>query len=343
MTRRLAASLTIFALYAGQPALGVEPAALFSTSEPLVMEISADLQGFCRNPDEEDCPDLPAVVVYQDSDEREHRIETKLRLRGRWQAATADCTLPSLFLVFDPTATSGTVFEQQEVLPLTTHCRTRGTYEQYLLKEYLAHRIYNLLTVKSLGVRLAHITYHDTSGRSRSIERYGFFSEHFRSLADRFAAEVWNPTERFDHLEADPFEAATLSVFQYMIGNTDWSLIYGHNITYVRGTDWVSPVPFDLDYSGLVNSEYADPPPSLNLRSVTQRLYRGFCRPDIDWPAIFEHFTSSHADIIELVAAIPGLGRSSGRRAERYLENFFEILTMPERRESRIVSACRNP
>jgi len=199
MIRRLAASLTIFALYAGQPALGVEPAALFSTSEPLVMEISADLQGFCRDPDEEDCPDLPAVVVYQDGDEREHRIETKLRIRGRWQADTADCSLPSLFLVFDSAATSGTVFEQQEVLPLTTHCRTRGIYEQYLLKEYLAHRIYNLLTTKSLGVRLAQITYHDTSDRSRSIERYGFFSEHFRSLAGRFAAEVWNPTERFDY------------------------------------------------------------------------------------------------------------------------------------------------
>lgn len=341
MLRRLAASLTIAVLSAGASAQENDVDALFGTSEPLVMEISANLQGFCSNPDREDCPDLPAQIAYRDTDGREHGIEAGLRIRGRWQRDTADCSLPALFLVFEPEATAGTVFEQQALLPLTTHCKPRRSYEQYLLKEYLAHRVYRLLTDKSLEVRLARITYHDTSGRADSVERFGFFVEHFQSLADRFKAEVWSPPERFDLREADTFEIAVLSVFQYMIGNTDWSAIFGHNIMYVRGADWVTAVPFDLDFSGLVNAEYAGPPPGLGLLSVRQRLYRGFCRPDIDWPAVFEHLTSRRTEILKLVDSTPGFERSSSREASRYLETSLDIIGDPRRRERMIVSACR--
>jgi hypothetical protein len=343
MIGRCAVLVTLFVLCAGGAALGAEAAELFATDEILVMEISFDMQHLCRNPNEEECPDLPAVVSYRDGDERGHTIESLLRIRGRWKAHTADCSLPALFLVLAPTATQGTVFEQQEALPLTTHCRRSRNYEQYALKEYLAHRIYNTLTEKSLKARLARITYHDLSGRTRSIERYGFFTEHFQSLADRSAAEVWNPEASFDLMSADSFELVTLSVFQYMIGNTDWSVIAGHNIMYLRGTGWVTPVPFDLDYSGLVSAGYASPPPELDLRNVRQRLYRGICRPNADWPAIFEHFLSRRAEILELAAEIPGLSRYHRRRAAAYLEDFFEIVETSEQRERRIIASCRNP
>jgi hypothetical protein len=343
MRRQIIVMLVVCALQGVRPVEAAELAPLFSTTKPLVMDLSADLQAFCDKPDEDDCPDVPAVIVYRDGDENRHEIETRLRIRGRWQADTADCTLPALFLVSSREATIGTVFEHQEMLTLTTHCRTSASYEQYLLKEYLAYRIYNLLTNKSLKVRLAHITYHDTSGRSETIERYGFFTEHFRSLAERFSADVWAPDDRFDEREADPIEMATLTLFEYMIGNTDWSVVAGHNIVYVRGADWVTAVPFDLDFSGLVDAAYAGPPPGLGLSSVRERTYRGFCRPDNDWPAVFEHFMRLHPDVLDLVAEIPGLKRYQARRTTAYLESFFKILDSPKRRERRIVRTCRNP
>lgn len=343
MTKTIQVAMALSMACAMRVAGGMEPAELFSTHEPLTMDITADMRGFCRNPDEEDCPDLPAVIAYREDDEREHRIEVRLRIRGRWAEHTADCTLPSLFLVFDPAASAGTVFAGQAELPLTTHCRAAANYEQYVLTEYVAHRIYNLLAEKSLQVRLARLTYHDASGRSEPVRRYGFFSEHFQSLADRFAAEVWSPEGGFDYESADTSEQAVLSLFQYMIGNTDWSLIAGHNIMYLRGSDWVTPVPFDLDYSGLVNARYAGPPEGLGLVSVRQRLYRGICRPDTDWPGIFEHFMRRRPDILQLISDTPGFDRAYLRRAMRYLESFFEIIESPAKRERSIVSVCRRP
>ena len=343
MTKTLAVAMALSMACAMRLAEGMEPAEFFSTHEPLIMDITANMRGFCRDPDGADCPDVPAVIAYRDDDDREQRVEVGLRIRGRWEADTTDCTLPSLFLMFEPEASAGTVFEGQAALPLTTHCRAGANYEQYLLTEYVAHRIYNLLAEKSLQVRLAHVTYHDASGRSEPVRRYGFFTEHFQSLADRFAAEVWSPEGNFDYESADTSEQVVVSLFQYMIGNTDWSLIAGHNIMYLRGSDWVTPVPFDLDYSGLVNARYAGPPAGLGLNSVRQRLYRGICRPDTDWPGIFAHFTRRRPDILQLISDTPGFDRTYSRRAMRYLESFFEIIESPARRERSIVSACRRP
>ena len=318
-----------------------EPGALFASHEPLAIEIFANFRNLCDDPDRQECPDLPALIVYQDSAGIEHRIETGLRVRGRWKEITANCTLPSLFLISEPDAISETLFEGQDSLPLATHCRNTEGYEQYLLKEFLAYRLYNALTDKSLRVRLVQIAYHETNGLSSTRTRYGFFIEHFRALAERVGATVWEPPGQFDPAESDTFELDVQALFQYMIGNTDWSILAGHNILYLRGSDWVTPVPFDFDYSGLVNAAYAAPDPKLGLRFVTQRAYRGFCREDSDWPELFSYFDSRYDTLFELAAAVPDLSRSQKRRVERYLESFYEILQSERKREVRIVQRCR--
>ena len=141
-----------------------------------------------------------------------------------------------------------------------------------MLKEHLAYQIYNALTDKSLRARLARMTYHDTSGRTESLTRYAFFVEHFDSLAKRHDAVVWKP-ERFDVLDADPVEMATLDVFEYMIGNTDWSAVFNHNVVLIRdAAGRATAVPYDFDFSGLVDAEYASVAPELPIRHVTAAL-----------------------------------------------------------------------
>ena len=74
-----------------------------------------------------------------------------------------------------------------------------------------------------------------------------------------------------------------MSIFQYMIGNLDWSVLKSHNIALFRREDGtIIPLPFDFDYSGLVNAEYAVPPKALHLYSIRVRKYRGFCRSEIN-------------------------------------------------------------
>jgi hypothetical protein len=245
--------------------------------------------------------------------------------------------------MFADSVTEGSLFAGQTMLPLTTHCREKpADYEQYVIKENLAYGIYNELTDKSLRTRLVRITYRDTGRRNRTVERYAFFTEHFDSLAARHGAQFW-PTENFDPSEADPNELAILELFEFMIGNTDWSIVAGHNVAHLRAAGGpVSVVAYDFDFSGIVNAPYASPPPQFRIRRVTQRLYRGFCHPGLDWAQLFAYFQDRRDAIVRVIEQqVDALEASHRAAALAYIEEFFSIIGSPERRQAHIVGACR--
>jgi hypothetical protein len=267
-------------------------------------------------------------------------VAVELRTRGRYRADTVQCELPALFVFFTGD-TSGTLFAGERMLPLTTHCARTAAHEQYLLKEYLAYRMYNALTANSLRVRLARVTYRDAAGRLEPIERYAFFTEHFESFARRHGVSV-RPKGLFDPRAADSAEIATFDLFQYAIGNTDWSAVKGHNVLLVEGeAGFVTAVPFDFDFSGLVDAGYASVSPELSITSVRQRLFRGVCNRATDWEAAFAHFAARREDVLRLADEIPGLESRQRARAVEYLEGAFATFASPERRRTVIVDACR--
>ena len=313
---------------------------LFDEVAPLEMELVFDWRALCRNPERAQCTDLPATIAYRDALDQEQRVTVALRTRGRYRKDTVECDLPALFVYFTGD-TRDTLFAGQNMLPLTTHCDREATYEQYLLKEYWAYRMYETLASKSLGVRLVHMTYRDAAGRLDPIERYAFFSEHFESLARRQGASV-RPKGAFDPRAADPNEIATFDLFQYAIGNTDWSSIKGHNVLVIESGELATPVPFDFDFSGLVNAKYATAAPELDLRTVRQRVFRGICDSRTDWETAFAHFAARREDVLELADEIPGLEPRQRAVAVEYLEGAFATFASPERRQTLIVDACRH-
>jgi AAA family ATP:ADP antiporter len=317
------------------------PRALFAEHAPLKIDLVTDIRGFCRNPTT-GCADSPAQIVYRGGDGREHLIDVSLRARGRWRRDTSDCSWPALFVHVSPQSAEHTPFEGESMLPLTTHCRDSAPYEQYLLKEYLAYRIYNELTDASLRVRLVQITYRDTTKPGSTKERLAFFSEHFDALAARHGASVVRPAD-VDVERLDRSQLGTLELFQYMIGNTDWSAVYGHNTVHLRraGGDVIA-VPYDFDFSGLVDAAYAGPAPQLPIRNVKELLFRGSCRPEAGWESLFALFESRRADIIRLPAEVPRLEAAHAARSFRYLDGFFAILSSPHDRTRKIVGVCRD-
>jgi hypothetical protein len=317
------------------PASGV-----FDRNEPLEVQIYADLRGLCRDPERKNCADLPATLVVSGQGV-EKSVQVLLHVRGRFRSTTGGCDLPALFVLFGAD-TAGTPFAGEKMLPLTTHCRTAAQYEQYVVKEYLAYRIYNALTDKSLRARLAHVTYHDASHPGRPLVRFAFFTEHFDSLARREDASVFKPAQ-FDLAQADATELATLDLFEYMIGNTDWSAVFRHNVVLIRdAAGRPTAVPYDFDFSGLVDAEYAVVAPQLPIHAVTQRLFRGACRPDTEWERVFAAFEAQRDAIDALLDEQP-LERATHDKAARYLTGFYEVIGSAERREREIVGACRRP
>jgi len=319
---------------------------LFLEDWPLEMDLFMDPKKFCRVEDKSKCQDIPARLSYSVNGPEDQVIDIPLlvKTRGSWRLRRDICTIPPLFLVFpeDQTQTKGTLFAGQDVLPLTTHCSSKqGRTDDYVLKEYLAYRIYNLFSEKSVRVRLAYIRYRKPNVNKLPKPHYAFFNEHFHSVAARNDAEFWE-TPRLNPAQTDSMEMATMELFQYMIGNTDFSSLGQHNIVLLRTSEGrVTTLPFDFDFSGLVSAKYAGPDPRLPLQSNRQRLYRGFCHPDLDWDQLFQRFIDKKAQVFELLDSTPGLTRRAQKSTRKFLNEFYKIMDSPKLRQRNIVDACR--
>ena len=319
-------------------------AALFTDHAPLSIELRADLGKLCWKSGRRSCKEgrQPARLVFTDPDGIRQVVNVSIETRGRWRKKRDPCYLPLLFVEVSPSVAEGTVLEGQGLLPLTTPCRSsRGRWQQYLLREYLAYRIYNLLTDKSVRVRLVKIIYRNPSRPGVRDNFYAFFSENFLSVADRNRAKL-EFLSSFDIENTDPTEQAIFDLFQFMIGNTDWSAVIPHNTVFLFSEDGsAAALPYDFDFSGIVNAGYATPPEILPLRSVRQRLFRGFCREDIDWVQVFGKFLASRETVFQMLEELPGMNHRSRKVTRRYLESFYDILQSPNKRQELIIDACR--
>lgn len=325
---------------------------LFADDAVLNLALSVDFDAMCRPNYDEDCQYTPATLTYSSVDGLERNLAVELRVRGGWRARRDHCQVPPLFVRFDPGQTGGTPFAGQSLLPLTTHCRSSKkvsvkhqsasprAYEQYVLKEYLGYRIYNLLSDKSLQVRLARISYSSPDNSVSPVTRFAFFTEHFDDLAVRHSA-VAMYDKSFDYEWLDLQASDQVALFNFMIGNTDFSIVRQRNVVLiVTGDGRQYPVPFDLDMSGLVNAEYAGVSPRLDFRDPRQRYYLGFCHPETDFESLFADFQGKKDDILLLVGDTPGLGSSDARKSRSYMKKFFSIVESPQRSTEAITAAC---
>lgn len=342
----LAATITL-------PAALRADGALFESDSVMEISIPVDFKSLCRPREDPSCDFAPTTLEYADENGQAGSLAVGVKIRGGWRSLSRNCSAPLLWIRFPEEGLAGTPFEGQGLLPLTTHCgrglslynqssRTnRGTWEQYLLREYLGHRLYGLFTDVSIRVRLVEIRYLNPDKPGRKLRNYAFFSEHFDSVAERNGARR---LERgaFDHEKLDTAASDLLALFQYMIGNTDWSIPRERNTVLLETQDGMQvPLPYDLDMSGLVNAHYAGPAPGLPIENVRERHYLGFCHPDVDWTALFGTFQRQQAAVMALVESVPNFDRSSRKTTEKFLNRFFSELDSEEERQAHIVDSCQ--
>ena len=329
-------------------------ALLFSKHEVLELTIPVDFKTLCRPRESPDCDYIPTVLEYVDEHGQMQSIGIEIIIRGGWRSLAKNCSAPLLFIRFNENETADTPFHGQSVLPLTTHCgqglsleasqvrQRRSTWEQYLLREYLGHRLYNLITPVSLNARLVRMTYPHPDKPSRRIVNYAFFTEHFKSVAARNDAELLE-RHSFDHETLDADAAGLLALFQYMIGTTDWSITRERNIALLLDSEGSQlPLPYDFDMSGLVNAHYAGPAPGLPIDEVRDRYYLGFCQPGTDWDALFEAYLEKEPELKNIAEEVPELGKQNRKSVNSYLKKFFATLRSPESRQRKIVDQCQS-
>jgi len=265
----------------------------------------------------------------------------KIKARGNFRRNM--CKLPPLKLNFKKGDLAGTQLDGLDKVKLVLPCRPRNDkYDQLVHLEYLAYRLYNHATDSSFRVRPLRVYFVDTRGKYEPWQQFGFVIEPVEVLAQRLGG--WEvETEKVHPNATEVGLTNLLSTFQFMIGNTDWSIPALHNIKLVKMDTFTVPlaIPYDFDFCGLVNAPYAKPNQQLGISTVTERKYRGFCRPAAEMEKVYARFRAQRRAMVEEVATWPLLDPRMREKAISYLEEFFEILENDRQRSYFFETACR--
>ena len=263
----------------------------------------------------------------------------RVKTRGKFRRIATNCKIPPLLLNFKPSEIPElSVFRGQNKLKLVTACRD----EKYVVREYLAYQIFNEITNQSFKARLVKVTFEDLAKGVISDPLFGVILEDEDALAARLGGElVKQDLIRPNHLDKENF--LQFAFYEFMIGNTDWSVQYRQNIKLIQledGTKLIG-VPYDFDHAGLVRAPYAQPAPELQMTAVTQRRYRGYCMNDLSvFEPIINQFAEKRDVIMELIQDHRHLDKSSKKFCGKFVEQFFDLLEKEKQLNNHLKYPC---
>jgi hypothetical protein len=318
-----------------------KPAAvLFQDLEPLQLTLKAPFKPLHRSKTKRSA-EHNAVLSYTDASGARLDIPLKVRSRGHWRLK--NCVIPPLRLNFAKVATAGTPFEGLDKNRLVMHCRDNDEFDQYVLREYQLYRVWNQLTDLSHRARVARVTYVDEATDQPITTRYAFILEEDSEMAERNGGRLLK-AQGAKVGDLDTYQDALVGLFQYMVGNVDWSVAGLHNVLLVQKGVNVYATVYDFDFTGTVRTRYSVPDYRLPISSVRQRLFRGYCATPEDYAQVFAWFNDRKPAIYALYSEEDPVGRLIDRKYAQetlaYFEEFYKIINDRGLARDRIIRAC---
>lgn len=318
--------------------LGAVGNPLFEHETALKAELSAPLSDTYKQTRSADDDYFSGHFSFADPSGEQRKVTVKTRTRGAFRRR--HCERAPLQLNFKKKELGETVLAGQNKLKLVGPCNRGVEYQQLVVLEKLAYHLYDVVSDgPSFAVRALELTFVDVSGKLKPTTAKTFVIEDEKDLAKRhnlMPVAIANARPS----ELDPHQTAVMELFQYMIGNTDFSPLAGaagkdccHNVKLLQSKDpeqGYIPVPYDFDSSGLIDAPYAGPAPKLPIRSVRKRHFMGLCRDP-------EYFNSAAQQFLERREALYAVFEDSDledryrKRSRQYLDQFFKTLDNTKR------------
>ena len=313
---------------------------LFSNDDILEIVISGNMDELMDDRGEN--PQYhPFRITYSDKLSGTNSIDISIRARGHFRKMKENCTYPPMRLNFSDSEISPvSYFFDQEKIKLVTPCKD----EKYVLREYLVYKIYNLVTDTSFQARLVHVTYHDTKKNKMTEPMYGVLLEDEDKMAERLGS-ISVEREGLRPESVDPVRFMEMAVFEYLIGNTDWSIQYLQNIKLLvdkDSTGFPIPVPYDFDHAGIVSAPYARPVEQLKMSTVRERRYRGYCIEDMtEFNKVFDLYRGLKSEIYDLYTENPLLDEKTLKFTTKFLDDFYETIDNSKKAEKDFTYPCK--
>ena len=316
---------------------------LFQSEVPLELILEADIIALIN--DKSDEPEyIPALLIHKMPNLSMNAFEIKVKARGNTRRVTELCDFPPLKFNFKKDHLKNTVFDGQDKLKFVSQCRQEEEFQNYVMEEYLIYKTYNILTEESYKTRLVNITIKDTELRVPEIKFTGFLIEDDKTLAKRIESKSYEELVHFQDSLIDN-SLDRLSMFQYMIGNTDWYVTTNHNIdifqTKINGD--LLPVPFDFDFSGVIDASYAIPSKEIPIYQVKKRYFKGPCRDVENLSSTLALFNEKKDEIYTLYDSFEYLPNYAIKKSLRYYNKFYKIINNTESIDDSFLNACNSP
>jgi len=297
--------------------------ALFEGDDLLEVTLRLDMGAYIRKDLSGDAKDGALTFCLGEADS----LVLNVTLDNRGKFRLGNCSFPPMQINFKKQINAYSDSCKIKKIKLVTHCSPGNLYDEYVLKEFLVYRMFNIITDTSYRVRLLRINYIDNQNRRKPQTQYGFFIEPKSILAERTNSVIIE-TGKVTQEYIIPEVMDRVAIFNYMVSNWDWSLPGQHNVTVMKSRNISAlelgiAVPYDFDLTGVVNANYAGVKPESSMKSVRDRLFLGVCRSEEVFRKELIIFLSKKEEIYSLITDFPYLKERSKRNLTGFLDLFF--------------------
>ncbi|MFZ4634419.1 MAG: hypothetical protein ACOYNO_09470 [Saprospiraceae bacterium] len=263
----------------------------------------------------------------------------KVKARGHMRKQT--CEFPPLKIRFDALTPVDDSLSERSELKLVHPCFSDELNERLILKEYLCYKLYNILTDQSFRAQLIKLQLLQSGKEKASLARYAFLIESELAVAQRAEGRPYSP-HYLPLNRLEPRNLDRMALFEYMIGNTDWSVETRHNVKLLAWKErFPAAVPYDFDYSGIVNASYAVPQKGVPIQSVTERWFLGLCRNEAEIRPVIQEFLDKKEALLACVNSFELLLPSERRQMIAYMQSFFDVIESPSKTSKQILEQCK--
>ncbi len=285
------------------------------------LTLTTDLERLINNTSSEEYQ--PATLMLEDG----QSFDLKVSLRGKFRRRV--CGFPPISFKFSKDKLEEMGFDRHNKLKLVTHCIEDDKFvgNNNVMKEYLAYKIYQIINPNSYQVKYFKINYEDVNGAMKTIKRYGLLIEDTDEMAERLGGEECDECLNTAPTVISSIDEAKLSLFQYMIGNEDWSISLLRNVKLAQMPNGIRvPVPYDFDFSGLVNASYAIPNADYGLQTMRQRYYLGYPIDTTIMDQVIAEFKEKEEEILKVIRKCKPLNINQRVESIEYVQAFYDQL-----------------
>ena len=318
-------SLPLYSQYENQPSFEDTVKVyedIFGLREPLVLTMKFNIKEFQKSRRDEKYHPAEMTCHVNDTFQVTHPV----RVRARGKFRRDNCNMPPFWLNIRFSGIEAEELAGVNRMKVVTRCMGATQYENYILREYLVYRIFNLLSPYSFNTRLVRLKYVDTGRKNKMTEDWGFIIEPEDMMAERNNAMAIK-SDRLSIRTVNREVMDQMAFFHYMIGHGDYSVTGRHNLKILTLKDYgptgFIPVPYDFDYTGLVDAHYAIPGESLGISSVRERYYLGACRSKEIHEQTIRWLASYRDEIKDLILSFEYLDESERLEMANYIESYY--------------------